>query len=473
MKEVLKGPGIKVRNIKYTGNPDAIAKFTNPDANPHFEEGVVISTGKARDMLGPNNAPKTSTVNARPGDKTLYSIANGRTFDAAELEFDFMADKDSVALNFFFASEEYNDYVGSSFNDAFLVQISGPGFRNGKNLALVPGTKVPINVNNVSFNKHRKYYKDNNPFTLSGRINPTRKAELDPQLLENFQFDGMTQVISAGIRVTPKEIYHVKIAIADAGDGTVDSAVLLEAKSFQSHEQYKWVRRRLEIAEKRRQDSLARVQAIQDSLAAIEQARMDSIAAVEQELREKEIREQEMREAELREQEEAREREAREARDEEGFELPDEGVETDEEGGGNVHEEKPFEDAVVSEERPAIKPVGTAPSENYHRPPGSGDMDEYKAVIIFEHESYIVPDSSAMLLGDIADFLVENPELRAGIYVPGGDNETTNLRFDMIRIELLKKGAKPDRIFKNGFSFVKPGVRLSRNRAEIWIRTGG
>ncbi|MEM7039794.1 MAG: choice-of-anchor L domain-containing protein, partial [Bacteroidota bacterium] len=51
VKDLLKGRGIKVRNIKYTGNPDAIAKFSNPSENPHFKEGIVISTGKATSMV--------------------------------------------------------------------------------------------------------------------------------------------------------------------------------------------------------------------------------------------------------------------------------------------------------------------------------------------------------------------------------------------------------------------------------------
>lgn len=454
VRELFAGRGLKIRNVRFSGNPQALAKFTNPSGVPHFEEGFVMSTGKAADMAGPNNNPKTSTVNGRGGDKVLYNIAHGRTFDAATLEFDFMADRDSVSFNYFFASEEYNDYVGSTFNDAFVIILSGPGFRNGKNLGVIPGTTTPVNVNSVSYNNHRKYYKDNNPFTLTGKINETAKAKINPKQLANFQYDGMTRVLSAQSRVKPKEVYHLKIIIADAGDGTIDSAVLFEAGSFNSQEQWKHVLRRQQIAEQRRLDSLARAQAIADSLqaiadsiAAVEQARADSIAAAEKAYA-----------------------------DSIAALQP---VEAPEESADDAFNDGPFY-STDSEDPHHVEDIGVDPPEpapakvsisDYRLPPGAENDAEYKLIVRFEPKDYIVDDRSEELLHKGAGWCSAEEGFSVGIYIPRGDQATNDLRFDMIRLELIKAGYPQHRIFRNGFSFLPKGNGVSRDRAEVWFRT--
>ena len=50
-----------------------------------------------------------------------------------------------------------------------------------------------------------------------------------------MQYDGFTVVLEAVAKVVPCSTYHIKIAIADAGDGVFDSAVFLEAGSFKSN----------------------------------------------------------------------------------------------------------------------------------------------------------------------------------------------------------------------------------------------
>ena len=157
IKEIVPGKGVVIKNVRYAGMPAALGEFAYPDAKKIFASGIVISTGKASDMAAANTNPKTSTVNGSTGDKNLYALAGGRTFDAAVLDFDFMADKDSLAFNFLFASEEYHDYVGSTFNDAFAIVITGPGMPAGKNFAVLPGTTQPITVNSINPNQNRQF----------------------------------------------------------------------------------------------------------------------------------------------------------------------------------------------------------------------------------------------------------------------------------------------------------------------------
>jgi hypothetical protein len=47
-----------------------------------------------------------------------------------------------------------------------------------------------------------------------------------------LQYDAFTTVLTATIAVEACQTYHIKLVVADAGDGVVDSGVFLEARSF-------------------------------------------------------------------------------------------------------------------------------------------------------------------------------------------------------------------------------------------------
>ena len=104
--------------------------------------------------------------------------------------------------------------------------VSGPNPSGGsyvnKNIALIPGTSTPVAINNINNGRNNagpctncRYYIVNNQNTI--------------------QYDGFTTVLTAVLRVTPCQTYHIKIAIGDAGDAAVDSGVLLEENSFSSN----------------------------------------------------------------------------------------------------------------------------------------------------------------------------------------------------------------------------------------------
>lgn len=259
------GDKVRIKEVLVKGSPDAIGLFESVKGMPHFSKGMVLSTGKATDIASANDNPKLSTLNEKGGDRYLDGLSNNRTFDAVSVEFDLMCARDSLSLRFFFGSDEYNEYVGNTFGDVFGIWITGPGLGRGVNLAKLDSGE-PISVNSVNYNKNRQYYLDNNPFNLNGRRHPPAEAKLDKTVLNAFQFDGYTTVFERGIKVKPKETYHIKIAIADAGDGTLDSGVFLEAGSLQSEEQLWRIRRREEMERQRIADSIAAVRAYEDSI---------------------------------------------------------------------------------------------------------------------------------------------------------------------------------------------------------------
>ncbi len=232
VQNILVGSGVTISNVTYTGHPDAIGSFTTGAnaTNLGFSEGIILATGYVNTAMGPNTSASAGTNLNYPGDSLLSTlVAPSQTFDAAVLEFDFVPLSDTIRFRYVFGSEEYPQYVGSSFNDVFGFFVSG-GFDPAtwtpfhyRNIAIVPGTtNTPVSINNVNNGTNNvgpcmncAYY-----------INNTGGVWIE--------YDGLTTVLTASLHVVPCVPYRLKIAIADAGDGILDSGVFLEANSFTS-----------------------------------------------------------------------------------------------------------------------------------------------------------------------------------------------------------------------------------------------
>jgi gliding motility-associated-like protein len=217
------GTGVTVSNPVLTGNPNAFGRFvTGPTpTNLGISQGIVLATGlvNGSPALGSPASNNASTNLGMPGDPLLTSLAGATTYDAAILEFDFVPVSDTIKFQYVFASEEYPEWVGYSYNDIFAFFITGPnpagGNYNNTNIALIPGTNLPVTINNVNSGSYSQYYVDN-------------------QYGTTIVYDGFTKVLTAWARVVPCSTYHFKIAIADAGDGIYDSGVFLKENSFTS-----------------------------------------------------------------------------------------------------------------------------------------------------------------------------------------------------------------------------------------------
>lgn len=221
IEDVLVGQGVQVSNFQYSGNPAARGFFDGSNSNIGLGSGVIISTGRIVDAPGPNGTPLSDlgTEFNGQGDPTLTAISGSPlgTYDAAILEFDFVPSSDTVQFRYVFASNEYMLYVGTGVNDVFAFLITGPGITGQQNVALIPGTATPVAIDNVNANTNAQYYIDNE--------NPPGAT---------VEYNGFTQPFTATAVLTPCETYHIRLAIADGGDATFDSAVFLEAGSFTS-----------------------------------------------------------------------------------------------------------------------------------------------------------------------------------------------------------------------------------------------
>ncbi|MBK9175082.1 MAG: choice-of-anchor L domain-containing protein [Flavobacteriales bacterium] len=236
VQDVLLGNGIQVSNVRYNGvlNPPAnvvgSGSFTATGSNLGLAAGVILSTGEVTTAAGPSSG-FSGDANGTGSDPDLVSVSGGTVNDMAVLEFDFIPTGDSLKFNFVFASEEYPEFV-CSYNDAFAFFLSGPGISgpyagNAANIALVPGTTVPVTINNVNNGLN------NNPNDFfCPAVNPA--FYVNNAAGTTVVYDGLTVVMQAFALVECGQTYHIKLAIGDALDSSFDSAVFLEAGSFTS-----------------------------------------------------------------------------------------------------------------------------------------------------------------------------------------------------------------------------------------------
>ncbi|UTW60898.1 OmpA family protein [bacterium SCSIO 12741] len=275
--QILVGNGMRVGNIVLKGHRIGLGHFQSDSAVIGMNEGLLLATGSVFDAEDLNETPGQSGVlysygtatkerKPRRGDRDLNRLAKGRTYDVNIIEFDFVPFHNRITFNYSFGSEEFEEYVGSKYNDVFGFFLSGPGVRK-TNIALLTGTDIPIAINNVNQRKYPEYYISNDYFInygllkgipekphlnfwqwirinlLGGKskteeqpyyIDEGRKEKLNQVLVDGFEYDGFTTKMQCTWLVEPFQKYHLKIAVGDVGDAIFDSGVFIEAGSFSS-----------------------------------------------------------------------------------------------------------------------------------------------------------------------------------------------------------------------------------------------
>ncbi len=239
LAQKLVGTGITISNVTMTASPSATGFFIHYGGTQlNLDSGIVLSSGYAQTtfMFGLNGPQVADASNDLffPGDASLDAlVAPNSTQDAAVLEFDFVPLGDSVKFRYVFSSEEYPEYVCSQWNDVFAFFISGPGITGTRNLAVVPGTNIPVTINSI--NSGSPGSAGSLPVCQAmGPGSPFSQYYISNLNNSHFTHDGYTKVLTAASAVTPCQVYHLKIAIADASDGILDSGVFLEAGSLKS-----------------------------------------------------------------------------------------------------------------------------------------------------------------------------------------------------------------------------------------------
>lgn len=231
--------GVSASNIVYTGAPNALGSFSNGNTtNLGINNGIILTTGSIL-QVADSATYLASTSNKTLGCNDLTNIYLITTKDAAVLEFDLIPIGNILEFQYVFASEEYNEWVCSNFNDVFGFflsgpEINGPYTNNAENIALIPDTSLPVAINSINKgipgSNFQAHIGVNCVLTNSNLF-------IDNELMNGqfIVFDGFTTVLIAKKEVIPGETYHLKMAIADALDDLYDSGVFLKTKSMKSY----------------------------------------------------------------------------------------------------------------------------------------------------------------------------------------------------------------------------------------------
>jgi HYR domain len=241
----LEGPGVQIANVTYTGDTTALGTFTGGSGilGDSFERGIILSSGKVADAVGPNDSDLTTTGFNTPGDADLDAIIHDPndplavTFDAAALEFDVFPTRGQVQFKYVFASEEYNEFANSRYNNVFAFFVTRPGFGDTLptkvNCAVLPdGT--PASINNINGGEtglpndpaahHPQFFRNNDPSSFPNGT-PI-----------NVEGDGLTTELTCTAAVTPGAANHFKLVIADSGDSVLDTWVFVKAETLSTSE---------------------------------------------------------------------------------------------------------------------------------------------------------------------------------------------------------------------------------------------
>ncbi len=231
IEEVLVTGCLEAYNVEYDGLSSAVGYFRGGMEAFGMSSGLVLATGNIFKLTGQStdgeNLEHETNNNDVENDLSQISEQNEGSsdmHDEAILEFDFVPSSDTTEFNFVFASKEYPTFEHSQFNDVFAFFVSGPGINgfytdDAINVALVPGTNIPITITTINGNDNSEYF---GAYTAGNPI-------------PHFDVGGYTQSITAVMTgLTPCETYHIKFCIADAEDHAYPSYVFFEAGSFSS-----------------------------------------------------------------------------------------------------------------------------------------------------------------------------------------------------------------------------------------------
>ncbi|AWI25160.1 choice-of-anchor L domain-containing protein [Flavobacterium pallidum] len=210
------------------GSTNGIGYFNKALSEFEYDYGIILSTGNALNVPGPNDSLLSDGGFGWPGDAELETATNMDTQsqNATKLEFDFIPYGDELNFHYKFASEEYGDFQ-CAYSDAFAFLLTDTTTNTTTNIAVLPdGTEVSVtNVRNGLYNDNcgsvheqqfETYYGDNGVNPIGAPIN----------------YDGITVDLTAHAQVTPGTLYHIKLVIGDRLDSNYDSVVFLKGGSL-------------------------------------------------------------------------------------------------------------------------------------------------------------------------------------------------------------------------------------------------
>lgn len=231
LADKIAGQGVTITNEVITiGQGTQIGTFEGAmqGKNLQIDEGIILTTGTVTESFSENTSTSSSNYNEVTDDADLLTLLSGGTSINDQVVFEFDAVLDPLAtvltIDYQFASDEYNEWVCSAYNDVFGYFVSGNGITGTQNIAVVPGTTdVTVAINHINNGTPSGSNSDcelgNSSYFID---NPANSGNID------MEYDGFTTKIRASATgLSPGVTYHVKFALGDVGDSGYDSAILI------------------------------------------------------------------------------------------------------------------------------------------------------------------------------------------------------------------------------------------------------
>jgi hypothetical protein len=174
----------------------------------------ILSTGDARDAGKKNKSDSLSRGNGGP------FVRGARDIVIFRVDLRVPKSANCLSLRFRFLTEEFPEYVGSDFNDAFIAELGDSTWSSRSNED--PTIIAPDN-----------FALDPNSHLIS--VNGAGPAAVDSSSAKGTTYDGATGVLRASSPVSPgrRTLY---LSIFDQGDRQYDSSVFLDNLTLDNRE---------------------------------------------------------------------------------------------------------------------------------------------------------------------------------------------------------------------------------------------
>jgi hypothetical protein len=187
------------------GTPNAVSSTPLASFPTNGSTYAILTTGDAN-LAGTQNTSGSSGVNVNGPN-----VRGNTDYDVTILKIDLNvpADANCVSFEFRFLSEEYAEFVGSSFNDAFIAEMDTSNWTTSGSTINAP--------NNFAFDPAGKVIS----------VNAAGTTSMSTGQAAGTTYDGATPRLSASKTVTPGP-HSLYLSIFDQADHIYDSAVFID-----------------------------------------------------------------------------------------------------------------------------------------------------------------------------------------------------------------------------------------------------
>lgn len=178
---------------------------------------AILSTGEINTIASLLTNESESTSTSFENQQTGLGVDRGEEandWTVLKVDVNVPGADNCLALDYRFLSEEFPEFVGSEFNDAFIAEIDSTSWSVGEGGALLRPNDFAASL-------------EGSPISING----VGETAVSPEEAAGTYFDAATGLITTKTPITPGA-HSLYFSIFDASDPIYDSAVLLDNLRF-------------------------------------------------------------------------------------------------------------------------------------------------------------------------------------------------------------------------------------------------